>query len=300
MNKKGFTLVELLAVVVVLGLIITITATKGFGAFNNVKDKIEAEDMKMIFNSLNNLLVEVESCDDELDEYNELKPLFYGGSAPITSEQNCEGLKKWLYRNEKAIVLAKLGENKYLTAEQMEKLKKEAGYGKSDTLIRARYNTNTNKGRIPYIRVRDRLYFDEVLISNNQGVHNSKAVTTISFKTISAGKLSFDWSVSSEEGYDKLNVILYTGSGAGEYIVNNKSGVQNGTVSEKLGEKTEYKIKFMYSKDFNQNNNADTATISNLSITSKVEANGSLDYYRDDGENCKITDINPICYYFDN
>ena len=36
-SKKGFTLVELLAVIVILGIIITITATKGFGAFDNTK-----------------------------------------------------------------------------------------------------------------------------------------------------------------------------------------------------------------------------------------------------------------------
>ena len=40
LNKKGFTLVELIATIVILALVIVIVATKGFGAFDSAKNKI--------------------------------------------------------------------------------------------------------------------------------------------------------------------------------------------------------------------------------------------------------------------
>ena len=40
MNKKGFTLVEILATISILSLIMIIVATKGFGVFDSTKGKI--------------------------------------------------------------------------------------------------------------------------------------------------------------------------------------------------------------------------------------------------------------------
>lgn len=64
MNKKGFTLVEILAVIVVLGLIIVITATKGFGAFDNAKNKITEENKKAIIEGAKLFLVDLEYCEE--------------------------------------------------------------------------------------------------------------------------------------------------------------------------------------------------------------------------------------------
>ena len=67
MNKKGFTLVEILAVIVVLGLIIVIVGTKGFGAFDSVKGKITDMNKKVIVEAANILATEIEHCDDDTD-----------------------------------------------------------------------------------------------------------------------------------------------------------------------------------------------------------------------------------------
>ena len=67
MNKKGFTLVELLAVIVVLGLVITITATKGFGAFDNTKKAITKQNLKAIKEAANVLATQIDNCDDDVD-----------------------------------------------------------------------------------------------------------------------------------------------------------------------------------------------------------------------------------------
>lgn len=71
MNKKGFTLVEILAVIVILSLIITITATKGFGAFDNTKNKITEQNKKAIEEAAKVFLTDVDNCDDDLEEYKE-------------------------------------------------------------------------------------------------------------------------------------------------------------------------------------------------------------------------------------
>lgn len=67
MNKKGFTLVEILAVIVVLSLVITITATKGFGVFDNTKKAITEQNKKAIEEGAKVFLTEVMYCDDETD-----------------------------------------------------------------------------------------------------------------------------------------------------------------------------------------------------------------------------------------
>lgn len=50
-NKKGFTLVELLAVIVLLGLIITVSATALIRSFNSGKDKTKFEAAREIVNN---------------------------------------------------------------------------------------------------------------------------------------------------------------------------------------------------------------------------------------------------------
>jgi len=68
MNKKGFTLVELLAIIVILSLIITIVATNGFGAFNNTKNKINETAKNEIKEGVNVFLTDIEHCDEKLNQ----------------------------------------------------------------------------------------------------------------------------------------------------------------------------------------------------------------------------------------
>ena len=68
MNKKGFTLVELLAVIVILGLVMTIVGTKGFGAFDNTKKAITKQNESAIKEAANVLMTEVKECDEELSK----------------------------------------------------------------------------------------------------------------------------------------------------------------------------------------------------------------------------------------
>ena len=97
MNKKGFTLVELLAVIVVLGLVITITATKGFGAFDNTKKAITKQNLNAIKEAANVLAEQIDNCDDDIDselwDDNKGNLAQYNG---ITTAEgaNCDALKE--------------------------------------------------------------------------------------------------------------------------------------------------------------------------------------------------------------
>ncbi len=53
MNKKGFTLVELLATIVVLGILVGITVVASTGIFKNTKEKTEGVFIKTIEDALN-------------------------------------------------------------------------------------------------------------------------------------------------------------------------------------------------------------------------------------------------------
>ena len=106
MNKKGFTLVEILAVIVILSLVIITITTNGFGVFNKAKDKIIEENYKTIKEASNLLMIEVVHCDDSFDE--ELYKSF--------NKENCEKLKEQASSNScLKIPLSYLIDNSYLT-----------------------------------------------------------------------------------------------------------------------------------------------------------------------------------------
>ena len=62
-NKKGFTLVELLAIVIILSIIIIIVVTNGFGAFNSAKQSIITFNEKAIAEASRIFLDGVNDCD---------------------------------------------------------------------------------------------------------------------------------------------------------------------------------------------------------------------------------------------
>ena len=85
LNKRGFTLIEIISVITILSLIIVVVGTKGFGAFDNAKIAIDKQNMKAIKEAANVLMIEVEKCeellpDDLFDEFS-------------SSNKTCEALK---------------------------------------------------------------------------------------------------------------------------------------------------------------------------------------------------------------
>lgn len=125
MNKKGFTLVELLAVVVVLGLIITITATKGFGAFDKVKGKINEENIKAIEESAKALMIEVQECDDDFGDFESLKNVITNIPNAIN---DCNDLRTYAENNRVTITLRILENNGYISGSNLKDIKNKNLY----------------------------------------------------------------------------------------------------------------------------------------------------------------------------
>ena len=117
MNKKGFTLVELLAVIVILGLVITIVGTKGFGAFDNTKKAITSQNINAIKESAKVYLTDVIYCDDDIDTdfVNETKLSL----SLDESVKNCEDLKTY-YNTIRTIPFSFLKDNKYISGSDIE------------------------------------------------------------------------------------------------------------------------------------------------------------------------------------
>ncbi len=117
MNKKGFTLVELLAVIVILGLVITIVGTKGFGAFDNTKKAITRQNINAIKESAKVYLTDVIYCDDDIDTdfVNETKLSLNLDE----SVKNCEDLKTY-YNISRTIPFSFLKDNKYISGSDIE------------------------------------------------------------------------------------------------------------------------------------------------------------------------------------
>lgn len=92
MNKKGFTLVEILAVVVLLSLLVVFATSSGFGAFNKTKGKIDATQAKSIEEGFKVFLIELkeENCVDSVGSYTnplfeDIKVIFGDTSADVDS-----------------------------------------------------------------------------------------------------------------------------------------------------------------------------------------------------------------------
>lgn len=112
MNKKGFTLVEILAVIVILGLLMVIVATKGFGAFNSTKNEIAELNNKAIEEGLELLKIDIENCNDELD--NDVYNGIFGKNSCQDMMDNIDGYE---------ITLNTLIENGYVEGAGVEEIK---------------------------------------------------------------------------------------------------------------------------------------------------------------------------------
>lgn len=67
MNKKGFTLVELLVVIVILSLVVVIVATNGFGLFNRTKRSIIDTNLNSLKDAANILMLDILYCDENFN-----------------------------------------------------------------------------------------------------------------------------------------------------------------------------------------------------------------------------------------
>ncbi len=113
-------------------------------------------------------------------------------------------------------------------------------------------------------------------VSNNKGKSSTTATTTLQFTTTSAGKLNFDYFVSSESAsYDYLTITLQKDSGTAETILN-KTGGENksGSISKDLVSGSTYKLTFNYRKDGSVDKYDDLAYIENLDITATLNSSG--------------------------
>ena len=174
MNKKGFTLVEILAVIVVLSLVITITATKGFGAFDNTKKAITEQNKKAIEEGAKVFLTEIENCDDDLEDYKELSDILG------ENYENCSSLKN-TYKNGKYISFSKL-KDKYIEGNDL-----------NDEKV---YNDNNIKiiGSIDAGKVTVEVKF------NNSNDISNKENDTLSDKILNNDKIKKNYGVDVDYG----------------------------------------------------------------------------------------------------
>lgn len=100
--------------------------------------------------------------------------------------------------------------------------------------------------------------------STNKERHNSKSNKDYSFTIKQGDKLSFDYNVSSESGFDKLNVYLYTHSDT--TILLTKSGLESGTKTHTFHNDGNIVVRFEYSKDASVHSNNDVVKVSNIHV----------------------------------
>lgn len=142
LDKKGFSLVELIGVIALLGLIIVIATTSGLGAFNNAKDRLKEEDEKTIVEAAKVLMTEVLYCDDNLDmellENDDSTDLAYINEI-TTVPVMCSDLLDKAKDDGIKITLDYLIDNKLVTGSEIEKMKNKGitytGTINSDNII---------------------------------------------------------------------------------------------------------------------------------------------------------------------
>lgn len=66
-NKNGFTLVEILSVVIIVAIILVIIAINSLGGFDSAKNKIEVQNINAIKEAARVLMTEVDNCDEEIN-----------------------------------------------------------------------------------------------------------------------------------------------------------------------------------------------------------------------------------------
>lgn len=142
------------------------------------------------------------------------------------------------------------------------------GYSGADTITEKDFQTNIET----YEEKEVTYNLNEITFTNdNQSKHSTSSILKLTFTTTTAGTLSFNYMVGSETSYDKLTIAINNGS-ADTTLVNAVSGsISSTAVSTELAASTTYTLTATYSKDGSGDSNGDTATITNMSITSTIE-----------------------------
>ncbi len=135
------------------------------------------------------------------------------------------------------------------------------GYSGADTSKEMNVNIETNEEEITYKDLATEFK------STNQSNSSSSSILKLTFTTTGAGNLSFKYSVGSESNYDKLNVVLSDGTTPTNLVSNKSGNVAETEVSTALESGKTYTLTATYSKDGSGDQNGDTATITNLTIT---------------------------------
>ena len=105
---------------------------------------------------------------------------------------------------------------------------------------------------------------DGVWISNNKTIDASSSVMSASINVMAGDTLNFDWSVSSEAGYDFFTCVIN-----GNRVLN-KSGINSGTFEKTFTDASSVLIEFKYTKDRSGMGGKDCATVSNIRLAHLV------------------------------
>lgn len=127
MNKKGFTLVEIISVIALLAIMMIVVATKGFGAFDNAQKKIYEKEKASIEEAVNILMLDVKNCDDILDKDTLLSDE-ENGLSKINNinglDISCQKLQEKALNEGLKIPLKYLIENEYISRTNVETINK--------------------------------------------------------------------------------------------------------------------------------------------------------------------------------
>lgn len=104
--------------------------------------------------------------------------------------------------------------------------------------------------------------FDPWTSTNKQ--NNTKSNKDYSFTIQRGDKLSFDYDVSTELGYDELNVYLYANSDTLRLLT--ESGIASGTNTHIFDNSGDVTVRFEYSKDDSYSKDKDVVEISNINV----------------------------------
>lgn len=105
---------------------------------------------------------------------------------------------------------------------------------------------------------------DGVWISNNKTIDASSSVMSAAINVMAGDTLNFDWSVSSEAGYDFFTCVIN-----GNRVLN-KSGINSGTFEKTFTDASSVLIEFKYTKDRSGMGGKDCATVSNIRLAHLV------------------------------